>query len=475
MIIMVQAALPSLSTRGVWLAACLLGIFVVGPPAARAGELPRLLVGWRGAGNQPVPLSLRRTIKDTQWIWRKPRPDLPQGGPALRFVLRIPVVPGWTFARAASLGAEVGRMPDEGGATPTVWRFQVNLLAREAQFALYLVNPQGTVRQLHLDIAAVAGPPEFRFAPACAAYEGEAVAVPAAAASTAPGAFTGQPLFFGVMCTVEGKTKLLVDMIREPGVKWAPLPGKAENKAISVRFLSRLPVDDQPTPALRIRYLDARNQPGEYALKFKEKYGGKRWGVGIGLAGTMFWYNETLQDLKLRQEGLTAKASFSFQIIPRAFLADVTVFGTVFAFDVNPSDRPELYTLGANGRLGYRLPIDWAKVDWTLYAGYYYWTTFVRSNSYGVNSLSGPQLFAQVSLAQPRKLPFYVYGKFATISDLTEFFSLGNYEVAAGGGIGFWLSPTALMFTFDLAHTQFARGLNSMSLQTISLGLTQRF
>ncbi len=452
------------------------GLIFSAPAHAGNGQQEKVYFGWRGADGKPSAARERQEV-EADWIWRQESPELPQGGPALRLIVLFPVPEGWSFALVTGVQAEVRRLMDGAvDAEKKVVRLQVDLLSTQAQVMVRLVNVRGKLRQVVLDLSVPIMEPVLRMDPQCANYEWELQTVTLTKGSSKSASVPVlKPLFLGLACRSE-KKDMIVYVVKGPDFRWSPEEAQVQEPTGELRLLSSVPQKDGPKPPpFKLKLVDAKERPQSYLLKINHQGARKPWGIAFGFAGTSFAYSEALQNLELRQGGVTAKASFSYQLIPNKLSLDTSVFGTLFAFNVSPVERPPLFTLGANGRVGYRLPVDWLGIDWTILGGFYYWTSVVRDESYGVDSLSGPQLFVTFSSSQPRSLPFFLYGKFATISDFSEFFNIRNHEVAVGGGIGLWPSPTALMLTVDLAHTQFFRGLNSMVLGTLSVGLLQRF
>jgi hypothetical protein len=226
---------------------------------------------------------------------------------------------------------------------------------------------------------------------------------------------------------------------------------------------------------MKVRTIDLDGKPIEYAVTYSPNEEPRRWDLAAGMALTYISYYEKGFNLHMKEMGLTGKVSAYYRIIPKTLNADFTVFRTLTAFGTTPSGTNSATFMGINGRLGYRLPIELGATEWFFLAGWYMWNMYVTDDAYGVNPLSGPQLFIQMFHSQRGEIPYYMYGKFATISDSTNFFQVSNNELAIGGGFGLTTDVRPFMATLDIARTTFSKGLNSMTLITVSGGISKRF
>jgi hypothetical protein len=190
---------------------------------------------------------------------------------------------------------------------------------------------------------------------------------------------------------------------------------------------------------------------------------------------TYFSYNETLLNVHIKQLGSTGKVSVGYKLVPKRFTLDFTTFMTLAVFTISPGGSPTMKVLGINGRAGYILPWDTWGMNWQILGGIYYWSMFVEKNAYGVKPLTGPQAYLTAARGgDSRERVLYTYLKLASISDGT-IYSITNREVAIGAGLGITVTPNPFLVTLDIAQTAFAKGNNSMKLETVNIGVAKRF
>lgn len=183
----------------------------------------------------------------------------------------------------------------------------------------------------------------------------------------------------------------------------------------------------------------------------------KRWGISVGISGTYISYSETNRPT-LTEGGITPKVTAVFRLIPGVLDIGANSFFTLIPFANQPTRLNPARFLGINGRVGYRLPLNFANISWSVSLGYYFWTMIVPSNQYGMQYLSGPQLFLTGFVPFARGMGAFWYLKYAVIADRFMVSFDTNREFAVGGGFQFsYKWKKAWSVTTDLATSAFSQ------------------
>jgi hypothetical protein len=286
----------------------------------------------------------------------------------------------------------------------------------------------------------------------------------------------GRHLFIGFSCT-EHENHLMLYLVRSTDSRWVHSALEEKSPRPSFQYKLSKPQEDSISEGtmFKITTADDDGRLSEFAVLTEPRERPRRWGISVGLAGTYFSYEESRLTEKVTQTGLTGKASGTYRLVPRILHIDANVFSTLTIFTTSPNTLPSSRYLGINGRLGYRLPVGLGATEWFFLAGWYWWSMQVDTDRYGVNPLTGPQAFIQMVRAGRGERAFYLYFKLATISDGSDFLQVSNRELALGGGYALSDDRAPLMITLDVARTEFKKFTTSMSLMSLSAGVTKRF
>jgi hypothetical protein len=133
-----------------------------------------------------------------------------------------------------------------------------------------------------------------------------------------------------------------------------------------------------------------------------------------------------------------------------------------------------MWFYGANARLGYILPIRKADLQWTLYAGGYYFGMLVPAKAYGVAYLFQPSVGVDMRWAKPNHRPLSVYVKYGFLFGQGFAVAATNFEISLG--LRYQLNPASakypINFTFDASRFQgaTATGSDSFTLTLFTFG-----
>jgi len=127
---------------------------------------------------------------------------------------------------------------------------------------------------------------------------------------------------------------------------------------------------------------------------------------------------------------LTGKISLNYRLVPRKWDLGMNIFGTVLQFTKSSSLSARY--LGANARVGYFFPQITSDLFISLYAGYYFTTTYVTNNQFGYKNLGGPQLYPSIRKVLSNGNVLSGYFKFSPVASSLSLLTLSNREIAGG-------------------------------------------
>lgn len=265
-------------------------------------------------------------------------------------------------------------------------------------------------------------------------------------------------LLYCVKADSVGGVYLLTELGPSPDFVWGKKPSPKKGQTM---FLSVSSDDLETEIAKRIGNLQWKGpQSGQevfHTIWISPENQSKRWGISVGISGTYISYSETNRPT-LTEGGITPKVTAVFRVIPGVLDIGANSFFTLIPFAHQPTRLNPARFLGINGRVGYRLPINFANISWSVSLGYYFWTMIVPSNQYGMQYLSGPQLFLTGFVPFARGMGAFWYLKYAVIADRFMVSFVTNREFAVGGGFQFsnkW--KKAWSVTTDLATSAFSQ------------------
>jgi hypothetical protein len=428
-----------------------------GPAAAEELPAPKLFARWVQANGQ-----VKRQFRSVRshWIWDE------QHQPVLRVELEFDLTSGWEITDAKGKSAKLKQaVRIWGGARGMqAWRVTVDQTGQSASLDLSLkVSDRVTDIASLLLLMPTRAQPYVIQAPACA--DQDLKLQPVAKQE-------GRFLFMALECIPEEDT-LHFRVIRSTDAQWSSPVRTGETLDYKIPRPSSSKVYQTRLASLETQ--DSDGKESDFAVQFTPRKKPRRWDLMAGLSGTYFKYVESGQNIDLKQLALTARAGGDYRLIPKVLNAELNVFGTVVSELLTSSSLPTARFFGVDGRLGYRLPIGLGATQWFFLAGWYWWSMAVPDDSYGVSSLYGPQVFIQLRQEAMGHHPYQVYVKAATIGDGANVFEVGNRELAGGASFGVFSDPESIMIGVDVANTQFSKGLNSLSLLNVSLGVSKQF
>lgn len=206
-----------------------------------------------------------------------------------------------------------------------------------------------------------------------------------------------------------------------------------------------------------------------FQIRYVPKIPSKKLSANAGLGTSYYTYSERPSgraSLALRQYSLTGKVNINYKLIPRVLDFGFNMFGNLLTLMYSP-DKYNGYSssdakfYGINGRLGYRLPTKLGATEFYFLTGWYFWGMYVNSShpkaSYGIASLSGPQLFFMMNHMPKNKIGYWLYFKFALIANQLNISNLNNNEIAFGFGIQITpKSSKPMSVTLDISKAKFS-------------------
>jgi len=167
---------------------------------------------------------------------------------------------------------------------------------------------------------------------------------------------------------------------------------------------------------------------------------------------------------------VTAKISANYRIVPRKWDIGLSAFGT--AFQISKSSDVSARYLGVNTRLGYLFPALTTDLFLSLYAGYYFTTTFVTNDFFGYKNLGGPQIYPAIRKVLSNGHVVSGYFKFSPVSSSFSLLTLSNREIAGGVAYSVILpNQHSLAGTFDYSNIRLDLNRFTVSTTSLTLGL----
>jgi hypothetical protein len=230
----------------------------------------------------------------------------------------------------------------------------------------------------------------------------------------------------------------------------------------------------------RLRISTAAHGIGTYSLVWvapKDDLFVKPFGFTLGAGLSYAKYQEPRVRIELPEAGINLKGGLRRSLIQNRLDVDVSAY-TLLAQSLSTTTASAAHFFGANIRLGYKLPISLAKLQWYTFLGFYYWKMLVNSQNFGVDLLTGPQIFLSARSDVASARPFFTYLKYALMVDSDQSLHPNNRELAVGAGIQIirWRRQS-LYWTADLAHMSMTSvdGINGFSLLSLSTGAMLMF
>lgn len=200
------------------------------------------------------------------------------------------------------------------------------------------------------------------------------------------------------------------------------------------------------------------------------------WTGSVGIGPSLLFYHELPDNERLTILGITGKIAGQTQLIPERLDLGLNAFGTLLPIGLSttPADLEPKRFFGVNARLGYNFPGDPKALRWALNLGWYFWGMFGSDPRYGINLLSGPQIYVVGRKALAAGRSVYGYFKFAPITDSFANLTLQNRELAGGCGYFWMMGRRSVGVTLDIASMNFAvlGAQNVISLGSYSLGMS---
>ncbi|MCC7440585.1 MAG: hypothetical protein IT285_03065 [Bdellovibrionales bacterium] len=240
-----------------------------------------------------------------------------------------------------------------------------------------------------------------------------------------------------------------------------------------VTFVAVSPLGEIQTEVVLVRSHEGawrKNAPEK-----ERKPGARRLTLSAGLGWTYLAYREDPGNIRLSEVALTPKFVAAYPLLPGKIDLGANIFFNVVSLTHSPSTINSVRFLGVNGRFGFTLPARWAGATWKLLTGWYLWTMRTEGRAYGVDLLSGPQLFLSAAKFPKEGRGWFGYLKYAPIGDIREGISLSHRELAIGGGVQLLSKPNrwGWAITLDLTDARYESELqgNSLVLNTATLGV----
>jgi hypothetical protein len=165
---------------------------------------------------------------------------------------------------------------------------------------------------------------------------------------------------------------------------------------------------------------------------------------------------------------VTAKISANYRIVPRKWDIGLSAFGT--AFQISKSSDVSARYLGVNSRLGYLFPALTTDLFLSLYAGYYFTSTFVTNDFFGYKNLGGPQIYPAIRKVLSSGHVISGYFKFSPVSSSFSLLTLSNREIAGGVAYSVIL-PNSHSVAATLDYSNIRLDLDRFKVSTTSLTL----
>ena len=133
---------------------------------------------------------------------------------------------------------------------------------------------------------------------------------------------------------------------------------------------------------------------------------------------------------EFEERAVTGKLSVSTLLFSPHWDAGVSGYFTLLPFSANRDDSVRF--LGLNLRVGYIVPAIQEPWQLSIQAGFYYTTMFVKSGTFGFQSMAGPQLFPVLRRHFKKGDSASAYLKFSPVTSSFSLAPLTDRELAAG-------------------------------------------
>ncbi|MCC7442263.1 MAG: hypothetical protein IT285_11555 [Bdellovibrionales bacterium] len=290
-------------------------------------------------------------------------------------------------------------------------------------------------------------------------------------------------LYNAISCDITEKNELDIYVFFSPDARWdgSQFRGALTKGQGWIRYRMPLPRVDRKVVLGYVRVNHASGSKDSATVQrvvFNGVEASRRWRINVGLGATLMSYTEQPFEYEVTDIAMTAKVVVNYVLVPEKFEFSTNLFGTVLTLthDSTPSNLKAPRFLGINMRMGYQFPGQLLGGKWQALLGWYIWTMHVPSKQYGINLLSGPQVFLLYRTSHRRSRNFFVYAKYAPIVDNLDNFSTSNSETAIGGGYQITRpgsrSPMFANLDFSTASFKAFQKVNDMTLNTVSLGVS---
>jgi hypothetical protein len=174
----------------------------------------------------------------------------------------------------------------------------------------------------------------------------------------------------------------------------------------------------------------------DYDVYLANAKSGKSLSQGIGLTPALGYTFVRVQQSRIAdftEMALTLKLSFQRPFFFPNWDIALNAFGTAYTFQPSKADTQARF-IGANFRVGYKLPF--IKDPWglSIAAGAYYNTMIVTRDAFGYRNITGPQLFPLLKRTLGPRNTLYGYFKYSPVGNRFALTSFDNREIAAGAG-----------------------------------------
>jgi hypothetical protein len=248
----------------------------------------------------------------------------------------------------------------------------------------------------------------------------------------------------------------------------------------SGRFLLWIPSQEE-TVVLHFTAVDSygKTRSEKTTLEIRSQETVRRFFADIGSSFSLLDYreNQAGTQVSVKELGLTVKGNIGYRLNARWDLS-ANAFGTAIPLMLSssPTGMAPSRWYGLNGRMGYALYRSGLHTNVSLAFGWYFWGMISSPSEngriYGVDQLSGPQMFLIYRSATRRQQAYFMYLKMAAIQSESGYHA-SNREWAIGGGFQPWRGSESAKkwgLTLDLAQTKFER----FELLSFSVGASRR-
>lgn len=250
-----------------------------------------------------------------------------------------------------------------------------------------------------------------------------------------------------------------------------------------LHFKVRVPLH-RVTTELRFTIIDAygNRTTNVYTVRFTtynafmsgvvDANGSRKFFASMGVGVTSLSYSDPRIG-KYSATDLSAKLAVNYSWKP-SWDAGISAYGTLMPISQTTSDDARFY--GLNLRVGYVLTKPQNPWRVAVHGGTYFTTMFVKTNRFGYQNISGPQIFPSVQRTLDNGNAIAVYLKFSPISSNFSLLNFDNREIGAGGAFHFRTGVfESWSITADYANVQvFIQTLKATS-HSYTLGVAHSF